>query len=545
LNEPLEAPVIRWICILFVSILSSAQELRLQVLSTSDMHAAVLPEDAFTLQPAAKGWAKVATLIRELKAKNLNTLLIDCGDTIQGEPLAYVQARLRPELPDPSMAIMNVLGYHAMTVGNHDFDWGQAVLRKAEEQASFPWLGANVLLATNGRSAFTPYAVVELGGARVGILGLTTSGLARFADPANLEGLRVQDAVETAKVLVPVLREKEKVDVVVVALHAGLGSPGAGILEENQALALIERVPGIDLVLAGHTHEVIATRHKGVAVLQSLSAGRALGVAELVLKKDRDRWRLTSSEARVVRPTAETPSDPQILELTAPLRAFTDEYLNTFATNLAVDLDGRWSRMEDSALVQLLHSVQKRAVGAQLSAAFSPSTRYFVPTGPTSIRQFWPLMPYENKVARIRVTGLQVKLWLEHAARYYTFSHLPELINREVAGFDFDMIDGVSYALDISKPLGQRVVDLKYQGQPVKENQPFTLATTSYRLSGGGGYLEAIHFKGQAEVLNPVSLRNLIFERVLSQPTLTIPLANTWRIIPALDRERVLAQSKP
>ncbi len=535
--------MIRWICILLVAFSLSAQELGLQVLSTTDMHAAVMPEDPYTLAPVARGWAKIATLIREHKAKQPNILLVDCGDTLQGEPLAYVRARLHPEVGDPSVAIMNALGYHAMAVGNHDFDWGQAVLRKAEDQAVFPWLGANIALTATGKSAFTPYAIVEMGGARVAILGLTTSGLARIADAAHLEGMRVQDAVETARTLVPILRDKEKADVVIVAFHSGQGTAGAGPFEDDQVLALIERVPGIDLVLAGHTHQAVTARHKGVPILQSLSKGEALGVSDFVLRKEKNRWKVVTVEPRLERPTLETPSDPQVLELTASLRAQANQYLDTFATNLEVDLDGRWSRMEDSALVQLLHTVQKKAVGAQLSAAFSPSTRYFVPKGPTSIRQFWALMPYENTVGRIRLTGLQVKLWLEHAARHYNFSHLPELFNREVPGFDFDMIEGVTYGLDLSKPLGQRVVDLKFQGQPVKENQPFTMAVTSYRLNGGGGYLEAVHFKGKAEVVNPVSLRNLLFEHVLSRPTLSVPVTNSWRIIPALDRARVLAQS--
>ncbi|MFZ1612879.1 MAG: bifunctional UDP-sugar hydrolase/5'-nucleotidase [Holophaga sp.] len=534
----------RWIGILFLTLALPAQELKIQVLCTTDMHGAIMPEDAFTLQPAAKGWAKTATLIRELKAKNPHTLLVDCGDTIQGEPSSYVRARLHPELAEPSMTIMNALGYHAMTVGNHDFDWGAAILRKAEEQATFPWLAANAVLARSGKAAFAPYAVVELGGAKIGILGLTTSGMNRIADPANIDDFRFQDAVETARTMVPLLRDKEKVDVVVIALHGGLGTSDTGLFEENQAMALIERVPGIDLMLCGHTHEALSTRHKGVPILQAQAQGRALGVAELVLMKAKNQWKVATSETRLVRPTLDTANDPQVLEATAALRKVTNDYLDTYATNLTVDLDGRWSRMEDSTVLQLLHTVQRKAVGAQLSAAFSPSTRYFVPKGPTSIRQFWALMPYENKVARIRVTGLQVKLWLEHAARYYNFSHLPELVNREVAGFDFDMIDGVAYALDLSKPLGQRVIDLKFQGQPVKENQTFTLAVNSYRLAGGGGYLNAIHFKGQPELVNPTSLRNLLFEYVLGQPTLNIPLVEKWRIIPALDRERVLAQMK-
>ena len=536
--------MIRWIGILFLSLVLQAQELRLQVLCTTDTHSTVMAEDAYTLQPVAKGWAKTATLIKELKAKNPHTLLVDCGDTLQGEPLAYIRARQHPDMPDPSMAIMNVLGYHAMTVGNHDFDWGQAILRKAEEQAAFPWLAANAVFTATGKPAFTPYAVMEFGGARVGVLGLTTSGLNRMADPATIEGLRFLDAVESARTMVPLLRNKEKVDVVVVAFHGGLGTPDAALFEENQALALVERVPGIDLVLCGHTHAAISTRHEGVPILQAQSHGRALGVAELTLTKGKEGWTVSACETRLVQPTLETANDSQVLETTAAVRNLTNDYLDTYATNLAVDLDARWSRMEDSTVTQLLHAVQRKAVGSQLSAASSPSTRYFVPKGPTSIRQFWALMPYENKVARIRLSGLQVKLWLEHAARYFNFSHAPELVNREVPGYDFDMIDGVTYALDISKPLGQRVADLKFQGRPVKETQAFTMAITSYRAAGGGGYLGAIHFKGQAELVNPTPLRNLLFEHVLSHATLSVPLPDHWRIIPALDRERVLNQMK-
>lgn len=538
----MEVPVIRWILTVFLALGLSAQELKLQVLCTTDSHAAVMAEDPFTLQPAARGWAKAATLIKEFKARHPHTVLLDCGDTLQGDPIGYVRARVRPDLPDPSMAILNALGYHAMTVGNHDFDWGQAVLRGADEQAGFPLLSANVLVAATGKPAFTPYAVVEVAGVRVAVLGLTTSGLARMADPAQLEGLRVQDAVEAARIYVPLLRDKEKAEVVVVALHAGAGQPGAGAMEDDQGLALAERVPGIDLIVLGHSHATLSTRHKGVPILQPQAHGKGIGAAEFTLRKEKQGWKVAGATTQVVPVTLDTPSDPQILELTAPLRAATEDYLNTHATTLGTDLDGRWSRMEDSALMQLIHRVQRQAVGAQLSAAFSPSTRYFVPKGPASIRQFWALMPYENRIARIRVSGLQVKLWLEHAARYYHLSHQPELVNREVPGFDFDMIDGVSYALDLSKPLGQRVVELKFNGQPVQEQQSFTMAVTSYRLSGGGGYLEAIHFKGQPEVINPAPARNLLFAFVLSQPTLDLATTNRWRLIPALDRERVLQQ---
>ncbi|MCE1228614.1 MAG: bifunctional metallophosphatase/5'-nucleotidase [Firmicutes bacterium] len=540
--------MLRWIGIFLLTLAlnlpGQAQEMKLQVLATSDTHAAIMAEDPFTLRPSNRGWAKLATLIRQQKARHPHTLLLDGGDTIQGDPSAYLRARVRTDLPDAPMAIMNALGYHAMTVGNHDFDWGQATLRQAEEQATFPWLAANLVTTSTGKPAFTPYAVVEMGLVRVGILGLANSSTTQIVPAANLHGLRVEDALATARTYVPLLRTKEKADVVVVFLHGGMGRPDARAFTENQGMALAEQVPGIDLLLLGHTHTNVATRHNGVPILQPMAQGQALGVAELSLRKERQGWKVVACTHEVRPVTEDLPPDPQVLELTAPLRAATEKYLNTSTATLTTDLDGRWSRMEDSALMQLIHTVQRQAVNAQLSAAASPSVRYFVPKGPTSIRQFWALMPYENLVARIPVTGLQLKLWLEHAARYYNLSHQPELVNREVPGFDFDMIDGVSYALDISRPLGQRVVDLKFNGQPVKENQTFTMAITSYRLSGGGGYLDAIHFKGQAQVQNPTPLRNLLFEYVLARPTLSIDVPNRWRIIPALDRERVLAQTR-
>jgi 2',3'-cyclic-nucleotide 2'-phosphodiesterase/3'-nucleotidase len=198
--------------------------------------------------------------------------------------------------------------------------------------------------------------------------------------------------------------------------------------------------------------------------------------------------------------------------------------------------------MEDSALVQLLHTVMRKATGAQLSAAASPGSRIFIPKGPTSVRQFYALAPEEDRVARIRVTGAQLRKYLEHTARFFNLSSEPDLFNREVAPRDYDLVSGVNYALELSRPAGQRVASLTYRNEPVTDAQTFTLAVSTARLAGGGGFLEAAGFKGEAEVVSQATLRNLLLEFVLSRPTLTIPLAGNWRTIPYLDRERVLAQ---
>ena len=136
----------------------------------------------------------------------------------------------------------------------------------------------------------------------------------------------------------------------------------------------------------------------------------------------------------------------------------------------------------------------------------------------------------------------QLRKYLEHSARFFNLSSEPDLFNREVAPRDYDLVSGVNYALDLSKPPGQRVATLTYRNEPVTEVQSFTLALSTARLAGGGGFLEAMGFKGEAEVVSQASLRNLLLEYVLSRPTLTVPLAGNWRTIPYLDRERVLAQ---
>ena len=532
-----------WVLLLSSGLLS-AQELKLQVLGTTDLHGHVLPQNTFSLQPENSGWAKLATLIKQAKAENPNTLLIDSGDTIEGEPINYVQTRLRPDMAEPSIAVMNALGYSAMAIGNHDFNWGLDVLRGVEKQAKFPFLSANTVAVKGGKVAFSPWTKVNVGGATVVIVGFTTPGIPRWEEPENYAGMAFQDIVESARALIPRLREKEKADVIIVTMHAGLGSLPGQAGDENCALRLADQVPGIDLILTGHTHAPISTQHKGIPILQAAAHGRALAVVDLTLQKTQGRWRVAATRGRLIEPSADTPQDPEVLQLTDSLRTATETYLNTAATNLLTDLDGRWCRLEDTPLAQLLHTVQRQATGAQLSAVNWTSAHIFIPAGPTSIRQFYILQPYENQIARIRITGKQLRLYMEFSAKAYNFSHEPELFNNAVPFYDVDQIDGCAYALDLSQPVGKRVKNLSFQGQPVRDDQTFTLALSTFRLRGGGGYMAAIGFAGQPEFITPQLARNLLFSYVLSHPNLAPAAVQAWRTIPALDRERIMQQAK-
>jgi 2',3'-cyclic-nucleotide 2'-phosphodiesterase/3'-nucleotidase len=528
-----------WFWILLITLSLQAQEARIQILGTTDLHGHVRAEDTYSHQPMNQGWAKVTTLIRRQQALNPNTILVDCGDTIQGEPLNYVRNVLRRDLPEPSIAIMNALGYAAMAVGNHDFDFGLPLLREAGTQATFPLLSANTV-DVKGNPGFPTHTIVTVAGIRVAILGFTTPGVPTMTEPGNYEGLVFKDIVSVAKKLVPRLREQERADVVIALMHSGLGALEGQAGDENAALRLADQVPGLDAIFTGHTHLPIQIEHKGIPIVQAQCFGRALAVVDLDLRQERGHWRVVARSERLLKPDDQTASDPEVLRLTADLQAATDRYLDTGATNLLVDLDSRWSRMEDTALMQLIHQVQRQATGAQLSAAACPGPKLYIPKGPTSVRQFYALMPYENHLARIRVTGDQLKRYLEQGARHYARSWDPELYNRDIPFYNFDMVDGVSYALDLGQPVGSRVLNLSYRGKPVSPEQTFTMAVSTYRLEGGGGYMAAIGFMGAPELITKASQRNLLLEYVLGHASLNPAPTNTWRTIPYLDRERVL-----
>ncbi|HEV8267766.1 MAG TPA: metallophosphoesterase, partial [Thermoanaerobaculia bacterium] len=199
----------------------AAEPVRLTILQTSDVHGHLLPWDYARGAPDEAGLSRIATRVKAIRKEAPNVLLLDAGDTIQGTPIEYLHAKKLDSGPDPMAEAMSRLRYDAMSVGNHEFNFGMAVLRKAEKESSFPWLSANTRKASDGSAAFPEYIVKTLGGIKVGVLGMTTPNIPNWEPEANRAGLVWEDPVKTAARLVPVLREKERCDLVVVLIHSG------------------------------------------------------------------------------------------------------------------------------------------------------------------------------------------------------------------------------------------------------------------------------------------------------------------------------------
>jgi 2',3'-cyclic-nucleotide 2'-phosphodiesterase/3'-nucleotidase len=513
-----------------------AKQATVTVLATTDLHGNLYPADYYTDKPVNRGLAKVASLIAAERRDNADTLLIDCGDTIEGSPMETVYQHfvesgrwplgLTPTAPlehDPMMLAMNALGYRAMTLGNHEFNFGLKNLERARRDARFPWISAN----TEGDPAFAPYVVETVGGVKVAVIGVTTPAIPTWEMPEHYRGYRFLDPRKAVASAVAALREKERPQVIVVAAHMGLG-PDSG---ENQVLDIARDVPGIDAIVFGHTHRETNERAGGVLLVQPKNWGASLAQIDFVLEDGK----LTDKRARLIPVTDAAAADPEMLGIGKPYHEITERYLGAPVTESAAALSGALGRVEDSALVDAIQRVQLFYTKADVSFASLFNPRVSVPKGPVTVRQIAALYLYDNELYAIEGTGAMVKEALENAARFFqtcpdpACSHGP-LINSDVIGYNYDMAEGVEYEIDLRQPAGQRVVNLRRNGRPLAPGEKLRIALNSYRAGGSAGYTM---FRG-AKVLwkSAEDIRSLMIEYYSREGKLPAEPDGNWRIVP-------------
>lgn len=514
------------------------------VMATTDLHGNILPLDYYTNKPDTRGLAKVATIIRQARRENPDLLLLDSGDTIQGTPLAYYHNKKNNQPPDPMMLAMSALKYDAMAVGNHEYNFGLQVLGKARNEAKFPWLSANTYRKGTNETAYDPYLVKEVSGVRVGILGLTTAGVPAWENAQNYAGLEFREPAGEARRWVAVLREKERVDVVIVAMHMGLeidlrtGETNPGqVPNENEAMRIAEQVPGIDVILMGHTHRGMPSLIiNGVLLTQAAYWGYLVARVDMYLEKDAatGRWRVIAKGARTIPVDDKVETDAEIAKLVEPYDRETQAWLGQVIGESSADLSASSSRFRDTAILDLIQRVQLEAGKADVSmaASFNPEAR--IGRGPVTVRDIAGLYIYENTLVTLEVTGQQLKDALEHSAKYF-LPHVEgktasELVDEKIPGYNFDIAEGVTYELDITKPLGQRIRNLRFKGSPLDLAQKLRLVTNNYRVNGGGGY--TMYRDAPVVYRSSQEIRELIIDWVERHKQIPPEPTNNWRLLP-------------
>jgi 2',3'-cyclic-nucleotide 2'-phosphodiesterase / 3'-nucleotidase len=490
------------LCLLSISCISGWAGDRVQVtlLSTTDIHGHILPWHYQSGKLEPLGMAKVASLVKQVREKQPNVLLLDCGDLIQGTPLTFYHARKTKHQPDPMALILNAMNYDAFVVGNHEFNYGLETLHKAQSESNFPWLSANTHRAGTDEPAFPAYTVKTIAGVKIGILGLTTPGIPNWENPPNYAGLEFVDPVQEARRWVRVLQEEERVDVIVALLHMGVEIPLSrwGNQDEraqsweNQSLAIARSVPGIDVVFMGHTHREVDGLFVGNTLLMQAQAhARSVARVDLYLERsESDAWEVVLRQGSTLPVTTKTAMDPEIVALAQPYHEATEAWLSQKIGQTSSTLDAGRSRLEDTALIDLIHRVQLDAAQADVSIASSFTLAAKLPEGAVTVRDLYGLYQYENTLLAVELTGAQLKEILEHSARYF-LPIGPEgkpTYDPSIPGYNYDMAEGVDYVIDLSQPYGQRIRDLTFQGAPLAADQKLRVAVNNYRFNGGGDY---------------------------------------------------------
>ncbi|MEW2073364.1 5'-nucleotidase C-terminal domain-containing protein [Streptomyces sp. NPDC013433] len=505
----------------------------LTVMGTTDLHGHVFNWDYFKdaeyvdAAGNAKGLARVSTLVdqvREEKGRR-NTLLLDAGDTIQGTPLTYYFAKVDPITAEggpvhPMAQAMNAIGYDAVALGNHEFNYGIETLRKFEEQCDFPLLGANALDAKTLKPAFPPYFMKKfhVKGAppvKVAVLGLTNPGIAIW-DKAYVQGkLTFPGLEEQAAKWVPKLRSMGA-DVVVVSAHSGSsGTSSYGDqlpYVENAAANVARQVPGIDAILVGHAHQEIAELRvvneetgREVVLSEPLCYAERLTLFDFELAFERGRWQVESVKASL-RNAAAVQDDPAITKLLADEHAVVVAYVNQVVGTATETLTTVEARYKDAPIIDLIAKVQEDVVRAALAGTeyaslpvlsqASPFSRTSqIPAGEVTIRDLSSLYVYDNTLVAKLMTGAQVRAYLEYSAEYFaqTAAGAPvDVAKLTNAGnrpdYNYDYVSGLTYDIDIAQPAGSRIRNLAHDGAPLDDTQRFVFAVNNYRANGGGAF---------------------------------------------------------
>ena len=575
----------------------------LRILATTDLHANLMDHDYYTDKGDQNfGLSKAATVIKEAKAeadKNKNkedeidnAILVDNGDTIQGNPLATVYAvknKVKPGQNYPVYEALDKLKYDAVAMGNHEFNYGLDFIKQITDKSVMKAtaVNSNVYDVKTGKNVFEPYKIIEEKvidengkeqTVKVGIISVVPQQIMNW-DGLHLNGkVTVKDMVESAKEMTEKL--KDKTDIIIALAHTGAGdenyTPGA----ENAAKALT-KVDGIDAIIAGHTHTTMEGTINGVQVVQPSNWGKEVGVIDLKLEKSGDTWTVNDDESKIERKSvAGKANDTEIVDLVKKYHDETVKFVNSAVGTTTEDLNSFFALVRDDASVELVADAQKwfvekkikegqkelqahkdlpiLSVAAPFKAGTSPSYYVDIKKGDLAVKDLSNLYIYDNTLTVVKINGAEVREWLEMASGMFNTidpksKEEQQLLNKDFRSYNFDIIEGITYEIDITKdnkydakgklvnPYSQRIKNVKFEGKELKDDQEFLVVTNNYRAGGGGGFPGLNDSK--LVYASADENRQAIIDYIQETGTVSPKADNNWKIRPVNSDAKVVFNS--
>lgn len=521
------------------------KQLKVIILVTSDIHGNILPISYIDNSMKPLGLSKIATFIKKVQNENENTILIDNGDLIQGTPLTYYYCKVNNDGANPIIKVLNYLKYDAAVIGNHEFNYGKDILNRAVDESDFPWMAANILSVDDDKCNFgKPYIIKKFEhGPKVGILGVTTKYIPNWEDTKHIQGLAFEDAVESTDKWVRYLKEKEKVDIVIVSYHGGFekdiesGKPIGKLTGENQAYEICEKIKGIDVLVTGHQHKIIENKTiNDILLLQPGSHGKYIGIVKLSLKYTNE-WRISDKSSQVVTVT-DLHDDSNVLSITRDyeynVQQWLDKPIGTLKGSMIIDSPLQ-ARLKDNPFIEFINKVQMKASGANISCTSLFTDEAKGLNERVTMREIVASYIYPNTLRVMRVTGMDIKLALERSACYFEKYDGKRVRTKKKDGieafqpYNYDMWEGIEYKLDISKDEGARVVELNFNGKPIDLKMEYEVVMNNYRAAGGGEYEM---FKDKP-VIKDIStdVSELIANYVIEEESIKADVNNNWEVI--------------
>lgn len=536
---------------------SSEKEVTLKLIETSDVHGCYYPYDFIRRHSVQGSLARVSALVGEMRKTYGNRLiLMDNGDILQGQPVAYYYNYIDTTSVHVVADMLNYMHCDVATMGNHDIEAGHAVYDRWVSQCKFPVLGANIMDVKTGKTYLPPYKVIEREGVKVVVLGMITPAIPSWLPEQLWSGLRFEDMETSARKWVKWIQEKEKPDVLIGLFHAGPEGNKLDNVVENGSGDVARRVPGFDVVFMGHDH--VRTCQKiineaGDSVLLVDPANMAKVVADVtvkVVKKDGKVIR-KSVEGKLASVDRYTPDEAFLKTFEKQYQA-TADFVSRKIGRINKTITTKDAYFGPSAFIDLIHQLQLDITGADVSFCAPLSFAAEIKEGDIYVSDMFNLYKYENMLYTMTLTGKEIKDFLEMSYAIWTNQmkspddHLM-LLNEKDKGFgrfknpsfNFDSAAGILYTVDVTKPQGEKInIRSMADGTPFRMDKMYKVAVNSYRGNGGGDLLTKGAGIPKQDLAKRIvfatekDLRYYLMKRIEEVKILDPRPLNQWKFIP-------------